>query len=134
MLPSSIFGPLSVVIRRKLTRHHRLLTVSKDDLGIRPFGKHVDHLVAAMPIIMVSCQPSLNGIVVVVVRHMVHIRGEDPRATVRHIDLHDAQSWCMARCMADVDALSQLEEFAVEGLPVDVESQVVWQVHAQVVA
>ena len=122
------------MIRRKLTRHHRLPAVSKDDLRIRPFRKHVDHLVAAMPIIMVSRQPSLNGIVVVVVGHMVHVRGEDPRATLRHIDLHDAQSWRMAWCMADVDPLSQLEEFTVEGLPVDVEGQVVWQVHAKIVA
>ena len=133
-LLNTIAGPLSVIIRRKLTRHHRLPAMSKDDLRIRPFRKHMDHLVAALPIIMVACQPSLNGVVVVVVGHMVHIRGEDPRATVRHIDLHDAQSWRMAWCMADIDSLSQLEKFTVKGLPIDVESQIVWQVDAKVVA
>ena len=49
------FFSLTVVVRSELIGHHGLLAMSKDELGICSFGQHMNHLVAALPIIMIAC-------------------------------------------------------------------------------
>lgn len=49
------------------------------------------------------------------------------------IHLHDAKAGCMSWSMVDVYPWRQLQEFAAKGLPVEVESQIMRQIHSEIV-
>jgi len=56
--------------------------------------------------------------------HMILIRGDDPGTAVLHIYDHDAQTGGVAGCIAECDALAELEGVAGPRLPVHVELEV----------
>ena len=106
--------------------------MAKYQFRVRPLREHMDHLVRPDPVIMVSCQPSLRMGGLIILVDVVLIRGEDPGAALRHVNLHDTEPRSVPRSMSDVDARSQLQEFAAKGLPIQVKLQAVREVDAKI--
>lgn len=102
----------------------------QNHLGLGPLGQHLDHLVATHPRIMVPRQPPLRDRALPVLAHVVHVRSEDPRPALREVDLQDAQTRRVPGGVVDVETGCELQEGACEGLPVEVEAEVVGQVDA----
>lgn len=62
---------------------------------------------------------------------MILIRREDPRPTLQHIDLQDAHTDVWPGVCREISP-GDLQEVTREGLPVDVEMQVVREIDAEV--
>lgn len=50
---------------------------------------------------------------------MVLVRREHERAVARQVDLHEAETWRVARAVPESDALAELERRSGEGLPIE---------------
>lgn len=112
--------------RKKGSTHLR--TMAKQNLRPRPLMQQFYHLVTPDPIVVVPSQPTLRMTVLVVLADVVHVRGEDPGAAVVQVDDQDAQPGGVAGSVSDVEARRDLEEVAVEGLPIEVEAEIVGKV------
>lgn len=62
--------------------------------------------------------------ILLILLYMILIRGEDPGTAVLNIYDNDAQTGGVAWCMAECDALAELEGVAGPRLPVHVELEV----------
>lgn len=80
--------------------------------------KHLHHLVTVKPRTLVAHQPALWYRVLVILADMVLIRGEHERPVARQVDLHEAETWCVARTVAESDPLTEFERRGGKGLPV----------------
>lgn len=121
-------------MRCNLVRVQTLLVVAKNQFCVRSLRQHMNHLVRTDPVVMISCQPSLRVRGLVVLVDVVLIRGKDPGATLRHVDLHDTEPWSVPGSVSDVNAWTQLKEIAAERLPIQVKLQVVREVDATITA
>ena len=103
----SVKSPLDPVF---LPSASYLLVMPQDDLCLRAPCKHLNHLVASHPVVMVSGQPALRMTILIVLPDMVLIGGKDPCPGLGQVDLQDAETRGVARRMAQGEALGDLEE------------------------
>jgi hypothetical protein len=66
-----------------MTQHH---------LPLRPLRQSLDHLMTPAPTLMVSREPTLWHVILIVLFHVILITREYPRAALFQIDLHYCQS------------------------------------------
>lgn len=144
--------PLRVRMRGMLILLKSVATMPENHFCVCSLLQHVNHLVATTPVVMVSSKPALWNAVMEVLIHVVptrqsaykqqkryifesrvHVRCENPSATVVEIQLHDTQARSMAWRVMKVDPRCQLQEVATEGLPVEIKSQVMRQIHPEVI-
>lgn len=94
--------------------------MTQNDFRLRSLRELLDHLVTSMPVIVISCKPTLDGTLFPSLRglsassrfhndckytdlfHMVHVTREDERSILRQVDLENTQAGCMPGCMADL--------------------------------
>jgi len=81
---------------------------------------------------MISSQPALWDAITPVFDDVAVVADEQVCATVLQIDLHTDQAVGMAWQVVQSDALAEVEGSFVEGLPVEIELQVMLQVHAHI--
>lgn len=96
----------------------RLPTMPKHHPRARLLLQRANHLMTPNPIIMIPRQPTLRLIGPEILPHMILIRSADPGTRFRHVDLHDTEPGRVAGTVYHVYAWGDLEERAVEGLPV----------------
>ena len=109
-----------------------LFIMTQHDLRRCSPSQRFNHLMAPHPLIMISRQPSLRLIILIIFPNMIHIRSENPRATLKLINLHDTQSRRMSRGMSQRNPLGDFKNWSRPGLPVDVELEIMAEVDAQV--
>ena len=81
--------------------------------------KRLHHLMTMQPSTLVPHQPPLRRRILVVLANVVLVRREHERAVARQVDLHEAETGCVARAVAESDPLAEFEGGGREGLPVE---------------
>lgn len=62
----------------------------------------------------------------------LHVGGKDPGSGFSEVNLHDAKTRSMTRCMVQIYARGNLQEISGKGLPVQVEAHIRRQVNSNV--
>ena len=110
-----------------LLQHFLLGQQLPHDLGIMPKNQprpkqpdqHLHHLMTMQPRTLIPHQPALRCRVLVVLANVVLIRREHECTVAWQADLHEAETWRVARAVPEGDALAELEGRDGEGLPVE---------------
>jgi hypothetical protein len=63
--------------------------MSKDQFCLSSLRQRFNHIMACHPAIMITRQPARRNIGLVILKHVVLIRGEDPGPGVLQVDLKD---------------------------------------------
>lgn len=77
-----------------------------------------DLLVTPHPRIVIARQPTLRMTRIMILPDMILVHREDERAIFGEADLHDAETWRVARGVVERDALAEVVMGVGEGLPV----------------
>jgi hypothetical protein len=87
---------------------------------------------ASHPIFVISSKPTLRHVGLEVFLHMVLICRENPGTTIVEIDLHNAKTRCVPRCMTHVNPWSNFQEVSMERRPIEIEREVLGQVNSNI--